>query len=63
MIVTNDEDFIHLMSVRGFPPKVVLLKTGNQSTSFIAQTLIRHKQTIEALQSATDIGLLEVFSK
>ncbi|MBK7937932.1 MAG: DUF5615 family PIN-like protein [Lewinellaceae bacterium] len=31
-IITNDEDFKHLVERFGFPPKVVLLRTGNQST-------------------------------
>jgi predicted nuclease of predicted toxin-antitoxin system len=29
IIVTNDEDFIDFINVKGFPPKVILLKTGN----------------------------------
>ena len=35
IIVTNDEDFLNLANVNGFPPKVVLLRTGNQSNSYI----------------------------
>lgn len=30
-IVTNDDDFLNLVNVKGFPPKVILLKTGNRS--------------------------------
>lgn len=29
IIVTNDDDFLDLARVKGFPPKVVLLRTGN----------------------------------
>ncbi len=43
MIVTNDEDFLNLVNMKGFPPKVVLLKTGNQSTNFIEELIIKHK--------------------
>ena len=35
VIVTNDEDFLNFVNLKGFPPKVVLLKTGNQSNSYI----------------------------
>ncbi len=32
-IVTNDEDFLHLLLQKGFPPEIILLKTGNKTTS------------------------------
>lgn len=34
-IVTNDDDFLNFTNVKGFPPKVVLLRTGNQSNKFM----------------------------
>lgn len=61
IIVTNDEDFADLSSIKGFPPKIVLLKTGNQSNNFIEQKLIEHKNDIENLISNEDYGLLELF--
>jgi predicted nuclease of predicted toxin-antitoxin system len=30
-IVTNDDDFHSIASVKSFPPKVILLRMGNQS--------------------------------
>ena len=33
ILVTNDIDFLNLPVTKGYPPKVVLLKTGNQSTA------------------------------
>jgi predicted nuclease of predicted toxin-antitoxin system len=35
IIVTNDEDFLNFGTVKGFPPKVVLLRTGNQSSQYV----------------------------
>jgi predicted nuclease of predicted toxin-antitoxin system len=35
IIVTNDDDFADFVSLKGFPPKVVLLKTGNQAGYFL----------------------------
>ncbi|MEW5799762.1 MAG: DUF5615 family PIN-like protein [Bacteroidota bacterium] len=61
VIVTNDEDFLHLLLQKGFPPKVVLLKTGNQSSKFIQETLMRRKPDIESLVASTEYGLLEIY--
>lgn len=62
IIVTNDEDYVDLINLRGFPPKVVLLKTGNQSRLFISNLLIRRKQEIQNLQASTENGILEIVS-
>jgi predicted nuclease of predicted toxin-antitoxin system len=61
IIVTNDEDFLNLASGKGFPPKVVLLRTGNQSNHFIRELLIRHRQDIENLFQSIEYGFLEIF--
>lgn len=61
MIVTNDEDFLNLVNMKGFPPKVVLLKTGNQSTNFIEGLLIKHKSDIASLHTAKDYGVIELY--
>ena len=60
IIVTNDEDFLNFINLKGFPPKVVLLKTGNQSNSYIESLLIRHVLDIKLLQNGSEIGLLEI---
>ncbi len=62
VIITNDEDFVDLVNVKGFPPKVVLLRTGNQNRLFIANLLIQRNTEIQALKESDEIGLLEVFS-
>ena len=49
IIVTNDEDFVNLLNVKGFPPKIILLKTGNQSNNYIEALLIKHKSDIQSL--------------
>jgi len=60
LIVTNDEDFYQFSVQRGFPPKVILLKTGNQSTSNIKDILIRHVDQIKSLSDSSEYGLLEI---
>jgi predicted nuclease of predicted toxin-antitoxin system len=63
IIVSNDEDFIDFINVKGFPPKVVLLKTGNQSKLFITNLLIQRKADILLLSNSSDLGLLEIIAK
>jgi len=59
LIVTNDEDFLHLSVIKGFPPKVLLLRTGNQSRKYIEQILINMKGQIIAFVNSSEYGLLE----
>jgi len=35
VIVTNDSDFVDILTFRGFPPKIVLLKMGNNTTNIV----------------------------
>ncbi|MFK7946003.1 MAG: DUF5615 family PIN-like protein [Saprospiraceae bacterium] len=60
MIVTNDEDYYYLLSQKGFPPKVILLRMGNQSTKEITKVLTKHQQEILDLYETEDYGLLEI---
>lgn len=61
IIVTNDDDFIDLLNLKGYPPKIILLKTGNQSNQYIEMLLIKHKENIRSFYNNNDIGLLEIF--
>ena len=61
IIVTNDDDFVNLLNFKGFPPKIILLKTGNQSNQYIEAILIKHKENIHSFYYNNDIGLLEIF--
>ena len=63
IIVTNDEDFIDFVNVKGFPPKVILLKIGNQNKLFIANLLIHRKDDIQSFSSSPELGLLEIVTK
>lgn len=61
IIVSNDEDFYHLSSLYGFPPKVVLLRIGNQSTNQLSDLLILHRHDVEQLWASQEYGILEIF--
>jgi predicted nuclease of predicted toxin-antitoxin system len=60
VIVTYDEDFLNLSVIRGFPPKVVLLKTVNQSRKKTEELLIRAKAQIADFQNSKEYGVLEI---
>ena len=60
LIVTSDEDFLHLSTLKGFPPKVLLLRTDNQSRKFIEQTLINMKNQVQIFVKSSEYGVLEL---
>jgi predicted nuclease of predicted toxin-antitoxin system len=59
-IITKDNDFLDLLEIKGFPPKVILLKTGNNSSKALSQLLINAKQDIEEMENC-EYGLLEIY--
>ena len=61
LIVTNDEDFLDMLMIKGFPPQIVLLRTGNQSNQFIKELLISHKDDILSLSRSDHYGILEIY--
>lgn len=61
IIISNDMDFLDMLNLRGFPPKVVLLRTGNQSNDFIAKIIIKHIDDIADFSKSEDVGLLEIY--
>jgi predicted nuclease of predicted toxin-antitoxin system len=61
IIITKDNDFVDLLEVKGYPPKIVLLKTGNSSSKALVQLLTNSKTLIQEL-SENDYGLLEIIN-
>jgi len=59
IIVTKDNDFVDLLEVKGFPPKVVLLKTGNNSSQALAALLNKTEPMIKDFENS-NLGLLEI---
>ncbi|MDR0863940.1 MAG: DUF5615 family PIN-like protein [Candidatus Symbiothrix sp.] len=60
LIVTNDEDFLNLSLIKGFPPKIILLKTGNQNRKLIEDLLIRERAQIVEFLFSNEYGILEI---
>jgi len=59
-IVTLDGDFADLSALRGSPPKVVWLRCGNRSTTYVHVLLRMHANDILAMDRADDIDCLAI---
>lgn len=59
-VVTFDADFFDIATLKGFPPKVILLRTGNRRTNDLAEILTKRKEVIEEFLSDKSIGCLEI---
>ena len=59
IIITKDNDFLDLLDIKGFPPKVVLLRTGNNSRQALEELLKSIKPMIEDLEK-NEYGILEI---
>lgn len=60
-IVTFDEDFSELSLLKGYPPKVILLKTGNISKESLTQLFIDKREIILSFLENEDFGCLELY--
>jgi Uncharacterized protein conserved in bacteria len=61
VIVTKDDDFLDLLSILDYPPKVILLKMGNCSNQLIVEALVRSKDDIASALASPDAGLVEIY--
>jgi len=57
--VTFDSDFCDLNIIKGFPPKIIWLRTGNTTTKNI-EKLLRNKQGLIEVFLTEDYGCLEI---
>ncbi|MDR2495963.1 MAG: DUF5615 family PIN-like protein [Tannerellaceae bacterium] len=60
-IVTFDADFFDLSIVWGTPPKIIWLRTGNLTTSEIAERLILNTPVISSFIDNTEQHCLEIY--
>jgi len=58
-IVTQDADFLNLFETWGFPPKIILLRTGNIDRKTTENILLHNKAPIFDLENG-NYGLLEI---
>jgi predicted nuclease of predicted toxin-antitoxin system len=60
-IVTKDTDFSDMSVIRGYPPKVILLRLGNCTTVDIENVLRNSSAEIAAFADDPSAGVLELF--
>jgi predicted nuclease of predicted toxin-antitoxin system len=61
IIVTRDRDYNDLLTLKGYPPKVIWIRRGNCSTQVI-ETILRHNfADIQSLIADPTLGLLTLF--
>ena len=58
-IVTFDSDFFDLNIIRGFPPKIIWIRTGNTTTKNL-ENLLRKKNDLIKMFLSEDYGCLEI---
>lgn len=60
-ILTKDADFYHLLNKRGYPPKVVWIRSGNVTTNYIIALLLNNDAAIKNFLSSSSAGILELY--
>ena len=60
-IVTFDSDFFDMLVVRGFPPKIIWFRTGNLTTSKIANWMMNNHIKIMSFIDNPDQSCLQIF--
>ena len=60
-IVSRDVDFAEMATLLGSPPKVIWLRSGNQSTGALANLLRRHAGMITTFANDDNSACLEIY--
>ena len=59
-ILTKDDDFDAIVTLKGFPPKIIHLKVGNISNQETATIILLHLQKINAFINNNEDAILEI---
>jgi predicted nuclease of predicted toxin-antitoxin system len=60
-IVTKDSDFNNMVSLFGFPPKVIWIRKGNCTTQQIKVMITEHIEGITTFIKDSENGILTIF--
>jgi predicted nuclease of predicted toxin-antitoxin system len=63
IIVTFDSDFYDFSVVWGLPPKIILIKSFNQTSNNIEALLRKHLNNIQAFSEDKELACLEIIDK
>ena len=59
-IVSFDADYEDIITLRGFPPKIIWLRFGNSSNQTITKILLFYKSVIIDFINNDSLGILEI---
>lgn len=59
-IVTFDFDFIDISTLKGFPPKIILLRIGNTTTENLIAKIKADTKIIQDFLDSSDTAFLEI---
>lgn len=59
-VVTFDSDFVDLNVIKGFPPKILWLKTGNLTTKAISDLIRKNQMIIQTFLKSEENEILEI---
>jgi predicted nuclease of predicted toxin-antitoxin system len=60
-IVTQDSDFNDFGMIRGHPPKVIWIRTGNTTTKNIDKILKTNEKLVKQFNKDETLGVLQLF--
>ncbi|MEZ4825766.1 MAG: DUF5615 family PIN-like protein [Bacteroidia bacterium] len=60
-IVTQDDDFLKIVRQEGIPPKIIWIRTGNATISFLADKLSQNQSIIESFLEESTLDCLEIY--
>lgn len=60
-VVTRDDDFLSLLSMLGYPPKIMLIAMGNCTNQQIVDALLSARAEIDAALMNGHVGLIEIY--
>ncbi len=61
VIVSRDSDFHEMSLLHGAPPKIIWLKTGNQSKAAVLNTLVSNCSLIEKILLIVGRDFIEIY--
>jgi len=59
-IVTFDADFADIANIKGSPPKIIWLRTGNMTTDSIADLIVGHRDVISEFLDGIEFDGIDV---
>ena len=62
IIVTFDGDFYDFSLVWGHPPKIIWIRTNNQTTKNMEEILHKYMDTMQDFQNDIDLACLEIIN-